>query len=159
MQDEPTLEGSERAAMLARLDAMLLRPGEVHTDDWEGYVPEHDGPPISLWWFEVAPDDRPNAQLESDDNWSRAWDGMMNRSEFRRWYETHHQALRAGENEVLFEPRPRRHMRLSAQGNLVLRVPIDEVWGSDDELAVHSELILLVLGRRAEAVKVPPPPK
>src|SRR5690348_2279763 len=71
MSDESPLDEAERAALVARLDALLLRPGEVHTEDWEGYAPQHDAPPISLWFFEVAPDDRPNAQLESDDNWSR----------------------------------------------------------------------------------------
>lgn len=144
---------------LARLEAFLRRPGEVFTDEWQGYKVRYDSPRISTSWFFGAPDERVNVHLEWEDTWSQAWDSMRDNREFSDWYLQHEQALRKQWNEVIFEERASRHMRLSHKGDLVLRIPYTEVWDATDEVAAFQEIIWQVLARRARAEGLPMPPQ
>lgn len=156
------MDDSARAEALAALDAFLRRPGEIFTDEWEGYKPKHNPPGITTYWLVVAPDDRVNAHLETADNWHRAWDSMRLTTAFDEWYVAHKDSLRGwgsdAENAVIFERRATRSMRVSHKGNLVFRVPYTDVWGSADEVAAQAEIIYTVLARRAEAEGLPQPP-
>lgn len=155
------MDEAARAEAIAALDAFLRRPGEIFTDEWEGYAPKHNPPPIGQFWMVGAPDERVNAHLETSDNSARAWDRIRDEPDFNDWYLAHESALRGPperDNDVVFEERATRRMRVSHKGNLVFRVPYTDVWGSADEVAALREIIQLVLTRRAQAEGISPPP-
>lgn len=154
-----SIPASRDEEALARLEAFLRWPGEIFTDEWEGYQPRYAGPGISTSWFFGAPDERVNVHLEWEDNWSRAWDSMRDNREFSDWYLSHELVLRGKWNEVIFEERAARHMRLSHKGELVFRVPYTEAWDATDEVAAFQEIIWRVLVRRARAEGLPMPPQ
>lgn len=159
LESRASIPASRDEEALARLEALLRRPGEIFTDEWEGYQLRYNGPGISTSWFFGAPDHRVNVHLEWEDNWSRAWDSMRDNREFSDWYLQHELALDEPWNEVIFEERAARHMRVSHKGDLVLRVPYTEVWEAIDEVAAFREIIWQVLSRRARAQGLPMPPQ
>jgi hypothetical protein len=156
------MDESARAEALAALDAFLRLPGEIFTEEWEGYAPKYNPPGITTSWFVGPPDDRVNAHLETSDNWRRAWDSMRENAAFDEWYAANAESLGGSgtdvENEVIFEERAARSVRVSHKGNLVFRVPYTDVWDSPDEVAAQAEIIHVVLARRARAEGIPPPP-
>lgn len=149
---------SDEEEVFARLADELRLPGEIFTDEWVGYAPRYDGPPISTIWLMSMLDGKPNEALELGDEEHKAWDLLCDDATFRRWYEDHEDSLSSG-NYLTVDDGGAETLRFSRTGNLNMRVPIETLRTSGNVEAEFNRIIVAMLRRRAEKAGVPSPPR
>ena len=145
--------------LLRTLDEALRRPGEVFTDEWDGYRPRHSGFPMNIAWLQDLRDEALNESLEMEDATLQAWDELCDDPAFESWLATPaHRELTSTQNFLNVDERDDQQLRVTHKGNLYVYVPMADVRSSDSRVGFFKAIIIKVLARRASDAGMPPPP-